>query len=256
MSSTYSPPPTDAEALLVTAQREIAAGQLEDAQEKCLRVLSSHQHHPAALELLGTILNSQGRYEDAVRVFNALTLIQPQVARHWENLGSVMRPTARREQARAAFERALQLAPPTPELLYNLGVLQMDRCDYRAAYFALRDGVALAPADGRLRWAFAQCCFDVARREEALDALEGWQHFEGMTIEFSVLIIQLLGMLAAVNPAEPAVQRLLAALRTGEGPHSAASRSSSACIASMRRAQRFEQLELSDPRVRNLIPTG
>ncbi len=184
-----------------------------------------------------------------MRVFNALTLIQPQVARHWENLGSVMRPTARREQARAAFERALQLAPPTPELLYNLGVLQMDRCDYRAAYLALRDGLALAPADGRLRWAFAQCCFDVARREEALDALEGWQQFEGLTLEFSVLIIQLLGMLAAVNPAEPAVQRLLAS-----PPHHG--RAALGCITILERLHRLDearaalkQLERSDPRV-------
>jgi len=249
MSSIYPSSHSETEALLALAQREIAAGQLDGAQEKCLRVLSTHKHHPAALELLGTILNSRGRYEDAVRVFNALTLLQPRIARHWENLGSVLRPTARREQARAAFERALQLAPPTPELLYNLGVLQMDRCDHRAAYLALRDGMALAPADGRLRWAFAQCCFDVARREEALEALEGWQHFEMPTIEFSVLIIQLLGMLAAVDPAEPAVERLLA-----NPPRSG--RAALGCITILERLHRLdeagaalEQLELHDPRL-------
>ncbi|MBS0364470.1 MAG: sulfotransferase [Proteobacteria bacterium] len=200
----------DPELLLQLAQQDLASGQPGAAQEKCLQVLAAHQHHPGALEVLGTVLSSQGRHEDAVRVFNALTLLEPTVARHWEHLGTVLRPTNRYEQALAAFEQALKLAPPTPGVLYNLGVLQMDRCDYGAAYLALRDGVKLAPADGRIRWAFAQCCFDVFQREEALEALEGWQDLEGLTVEFTVRIILLLGGMAAVDPAEPEVQRLLA----------------------------------------------
>jgi tetratricopeptide (TPR) repeat protein len=201
---------SDAEALVKLAWQDLAAEQSAAAEAKCLQVLGAHRHHPGALEALGAALHSQGRYEDAVRIFNVLTLMEPAVAVHWENLGTTLRTTKRYTQALAAFERALQLGPPTAMLLYNLGVLQMDRCDYRAAYLALRDGLALAPRDGRLRWAFAQCCFDVARREEAQEALEGWQDLEELTVEFSVLLIQLLGMLAAVDPAQPVVQRLLA----------------------------------------------
>jgi tetratricopeptide (TPR) repeat protein len=141
----------------------------------------------------------------------------------------------------------LQLAPPTPELLYNLGVLQMDRCDYRAAYLALRDGVALAPTDGRLRWAYAQCCFDLARREEALEALEGWQDFTALTDEFSVLLIQLLGMLAAVQQMQPVVQRLLA-----NPPQKG--RAALGCVSILERLHRLDEaratlqrLEISDP---------
>jgi tetratricopeptide (TPR) repeat protein len=210
MSSAPASLPSDPQVLLELARQDIAEGQLAAAHEKCLRVLSMYHHHPGALEVLGTALNSQGRHEDAVRIFNALTLIEPQVARHWQNFGTVLRQAKRYAQSLTAFERALRLGPLSPELLYNLGVLQMDRCDYRAAYLALRDGVALAPNDGRLRWAFAQCCFDVARREEAVESLEGWQEFEGLTVEFTVLLIQLLGMMAAVDPAQPVVQQLLA----------------------------------------------
>ena len=173
---------SDPEVLLQLAQQDLARNQLAAAQQKCLQVLGAHHHHPGALELLGTVLSSQARYEDAVRVFNALTLLRPTVARHWEHLGTVLRPTKRYDQALAAFERALRLAPPTDGVLYNLGLLQMDRCDYRAAYAALRDGVALAPADAPIRWAFAQCCLDTARREEAFDALQGWQKLEGLKV--------------------------------------------------------------------------
>ena len=68
-------------------------------------------------------------------------MMEPTVAGHWQNLGCALRPAKRYAQALAAFEMALHLAPPSGALLYNLGVLQMDRCDYRAAYLALRDAV-------------------------------------------------------------------------------------------------------------------
>ena len=239
---------SDPELLLQLAQQDLARNQLAAAQQKCLQVLEAHHHHPGALEILGTVLSSQGRQEDAVRVFNALTLQQPTVARHWEHLGTVLRPTKRYDQALAAFERALRLAPPTPGVLYNLGVLQMDRCDYRAAYAVLRDGVALAPADGPIRWAFAQCCLVAARREEAFEALQGWEKLEGLTVEFTALIVQVLGMLAAVDPAQPVVERLLA-----NPPQSG--RAAMCCVSILERLHRLdearaalERLELNEPR--------
>jgi tetratricopeptide (TPR) repeat protein len=239
--------PSDPESLLQLAQQDLARNQLTAAQQKCLQVLAAHHHHPGALEVLGMVLSSQGRNEDAVRVFNALTLMQPTVARHWEHLGTVLRPTKRYEEALAAFEQALRLAPPTPGVLYNLGVLQMDRCDYRAADVALRDGMALAPADAPMRWAFAQCSLVAARREEAFEALQGWQQLQGLTVEFTALIVQVLGMLAAVDPAQPVVQRLLAnPPQTG--------RAAMCCVSILERLHRLdeartalERLEANEP---------
>jgi tetratricopeptide (TPR) repeat protein len=192
------------------ARQDLSGGQLASAQEKCLQVLAAHHHHPGALEVLGEALCGQGRNEDAVRVFNALTLMQPTVAGHWQNLGTALRPTRRYAQALAAFERALRLGPPSADLLYNLGALQMSRCDYEAAHLALRDAVALAPADARIRWAFAQCCYDSARLEQGLDALEGWQKLQGLTVEITVLIVLLLIMMGTVHEASAAVDQLLA----------------------------------------------
>ena len=202
--------PTDPEALTRLARRQLANGQPAAAEATSLQVLGAYQHHPGALEVLGESLCSQGRHEEAVRVFNALTLMQPTVAGHWQNLGTVLRPTRRYVQALAAFERALQLGPPSAGLLYNLGVLQMDRCDYQAAYLGLRDAVSLAPTDATIRWAFAQCCYDLVRLEEALASLEDWQTLEGLNVEVTVLIALLLVMMGAMHLAVPAVERLLA----------------------------------------------
>jgi tetratricopeptide (TPR) repeat protein len=202
--------PSNPAALVDLARQDLASGQMAAAQEKCLQVLGAHQHHPGALEVLGEILCSQGRHEEAVRVFNALTLMQPTVAAHWQNLGTVLRPAGRHAQSLAAFERALRLGPPTAGLLYNLGALQMDRLDYRAAHLALRDAAALAPCDARIRWTYAQCCYDMGYREEAVRAVADWETFEGLSVEITVTIAVLLVTSGAAHLAQRALQRLMA----------------------------------------------
>jgi tetratricopeptide (TPR) repeat protein len=200
----------DLELLLESARQDLAADRLEEAQAKCLQVVSAHPNHPDALGLIGNILYLRGQYEEAVRVFNALTLSEPMVASHWQNLGTALRPTMRYDQALAAFDRALRLAPPTAALLYNLGVLQMERADYNAAYLALRDAVKLDPRNATFRWGFAQCCYDLINVGEARTALEDWQELEGLTREITVRIASLLVMLGEAQRAAPAIERLMA----------------------------------------------
>lgn len=201
--------PSDPELLLELARRELAADQPAAAEAKCLRVLGEHHHHPGALQVLGQALYAQARHEEAVRVFHALTVMEPMVAGNWQNLASALRPAKRYAEALAAFEKALQLAPPSAALLYNLGVLQMDRCDYRAAHLALRDAVGLAPADATTRWAFAQCCYDMVQLDEARAALKDWQRLEGLSVEISARIALLLVMLGSAREASPLIERLL-----------------------------------------------
>jgi tetratricopeptide (TPR) repeat protein len=201
---------SDPELLLELARKDLARERLADAEARCLQVLSAQQHHPGALGVLGQVLYAQARHEEAVRVFNALTVMQPTVAEHWQNLATALRPTKRYDQAIAAFDRALRLAPPSAGLLYNLGVLQMERCDYHAAYLALRDAVALAPADATIRWAFAQCCYDRVNHDEALATLENWQQFTGLTPQISAQIAILLVMMGEGERAAPAIRQLAA----------------------------------------------
>jgi len=169
-----------------------------------------------------------------VRVFNALTLQEPTVAGHWQNLGAALRPIKRYAQALAAFEKALQLAPPSAALLYNLGVLQMDRCDYRAAYLALRDAVGLGPSDATTRWAFAQCCYDMVKLDEARAALKDWQGLDGLNVEISARIALLLVMLGATREASPLIERLLA------NPHRSA-RTALVLVSTLERLQRLDE---------------
>jgi tetratricopeptide (TPR) repeat protein len=207
------------EQLLALARADLAGGRLAEAEARCLEVLSAYHHHAGALGVLGQVLYARGRHEDAVRIFNALTVMQPDVPEHWQNLGTALRPTRRHDQAIAAFDRALRLAPPSPTLLYNLGVLQMERCDYDAAYLALRDAVGLAPDDATVRWAFAQCCYELTNNDEALETLENWQQLQGLTPQITAQIAGLLVMMGETRRAAPAIEQLLASPPTkGRAP--------------------------------------
>ncbi len=197
------------EPLLELARADLAGERLAEAEAKCLEVLSAHHHHPDALGVLGQVLYARGKHEEAVRVFNALTVMQPSVPEHWRNLGTALRPTRRHDEAIAAFDRALRLAPPSAALLYNLGVLQMERCDYDAADLALRDAIRLAPNDAIMRWALAQCCYERTRNDEALATLENWQQLQGLTPQITAQIAGLLVMLGEMRRAASAIEQLV-----------------------------------------------
>ena len=214
MSAAYDP-----DRLAELAARDLQNQQIAAAESKCLRALSTDRQHRGALNVLGMVLHAQGRHEDAVRVFNALTEFEPRNAQYWGNLGTALRPTRRYDAALEAYDRALQLGGVTPDLLYNIGVLHVDRCEYEAAADLFGRAVGLAPTDAGLRLALAQCCFDIMRSEEALATLEGWPGFTGLTPEIIAGIAQLLVTMGETRRAEPALARVLQNARCG-GPTS------------------------------------
>ena len=173
---------------------------------------------PAALSVLGLILHARGRHEDAVRVFRALSLMQPQDAGHWINLGSALRPTKRFDEALAAYQRAAELGAPPASVLYSLGLAHMDLCQYPQAYEALEQAVGLDPTGALVRSTFAQCCYEMIRFDEGVAALENWQDLQGLKPELLAQIAYLLVMMGGPARADSAIRRATEAARTGVPP--------------------------------------
>jgi tetratricopeptide (TPR) repeat protein len=207
--------PDSPNTLAELAARDLQENRLAAAEAKCLRALATERQHRGALSVLGMVLHAQGRHEDAVRVFNALTQFEPGNAGHWSNLATALRPTRRYDAALAAYDRAVQLGGATADLMYGVGTLQVDRCDYASACVMFSRAVSLAPDDAGLRVALAQCLFDSMRTEEALAALEGWPRFTGLTSEEVAAIAQLLIGMGEMRRAEPALARVLEDARRG-----------------------------------------
>jgi tetratricopeptide (TPR) repeat protein len=212
-----SPSASSPDALAQLALRDLEQGRIAEAEFKCLRALGAEREHPAALTALGMVLHAQARLDDAIRVFHALTLLQPGKPEHWENLGVTLRAARRYDQALAAYGRALELGAMSASLLYNIGLLNMDRCDYRAAHADLSRAAALAPSDGGVRCALAQCCYEQLRFEEARESLRGWRTFHGLTPDFIAKIAYLLLSMGEVREAEVALKEFPSILASSHG---------------------------------------
>jgi tetratricopeptide (TPR) repeat protein len=207
--------PPDPDTLAQLALQDMQNNQVDAAESKVLQALNADRRHPAALTVLGLILHSRARHEDAVRVFNALTLLEPNKPDHWVNLGTALRPTRRYDQALAAHNRAMALGAVSAGLLYNIALLHTDRYDYEAAHAILEQALALTPTAAAVRCLYAQSCYDVGMYEEALATLEEWPKFQGLTLEVTAQIAYLLVSMGESRRAEPALQQLSATLRDG-----------------------------------------
>ena len=200
----------DLDTLARLAEEDLQKDNLAGAEAKCLRALGIDREHEDSLTVLGMVLQAQERHDEAIRVFNALTLKHPASARHWENLGTACRGAKRYDAALAAFARALALGPPSALMLYNLGLVHAEILDLPSAHEVLSRAHALAPRDAWICAALAKCSYDLGDFGGAKRALEGWQQFEGLTPVALAEIAYLLVLMGEVASAEPAIGSLAA----------------------------------------------
>ena len=185
-------------------QKDNAAG----AEAKCLRALGIDREHEESLMVLGMVLQAQGRHDDAIRVFNSLTLKHPAAGRHWENLGAAYRAAKRYDAALTTFARALELGPPSAVMLYNLGLVHAELLDLPSAHEVLSRARTLAPRDAWICAALAKCSYDLGDFAGARNALERWQELEDLTPPALAEIAYLLILMGQVSAAQPAIESL------------------------------------------------
>ncbi len=198
----------DPEILVRLACQDLEKNDHAAAESKALSALEANREHAGAWTVLGIVLNSKGRHEDAIRVFNSLILKDPSSADHWANLGAALRDAKRLDEALAAYERSVALAPPSARSLYNIGLIQIERLDYVAAYAVLKRAMELAPTDAWIRCTFAQCCYDFGNFDEAVQALENWQNFDGLSSANMAEMAYLLLTMGEPKRAQPVIDWL------------------------------------------------
>ncbi len=162
------------------ARQLCGAGKLAAAEGLCRRMLETAPGHPQVVLMLGEILSTQGRHQDAIAALgpivekwpnagsahfclgNALhsagrygeaaghlrrtTELQPHFAGGYCNLGLALEKLDDRDGAIHAYERALLLQPNLAEGRANLGSALLNADKPNDAVFHLRQAVALNPA--------------------------------------------------------------------------------------------------------------
>lgn len=95
--------------------------QFDQASEKVNGILANKPKDAKARFLKGLIVMDQGKMDDAIGIFQALTEDFPDQAEPYNNLGFLYAMRGQYEKARTAMEMAIQLQPTYPVAHENLG---------------------------------------------------------------------------------------------------------------------------------------
>jgi tetratricopeptide (TPR) repeat protein len=200
--------PPELQASLREAVTAFNAGRFESAARSCERVLARAPGNLRALGVYGAVLHAQERYTEAERVFGELVDADPNTAMHWMNLATARRGAGKFEDALRAYMRASELGCATADFYFNVGLTHLDRRDYESARAVLKKALELAPADALIRSEYVHACYETLQTDEALEALQGWTEFSGLTPEQLADVGQRMMNLGETERAEHVLSRL------------------------------------------------
>jgi cellulose synthase operon protein C len=157
---------------LSAARQTLAAGHAEEAAAAFRQALHWNPSLAEARRLLGQLEFNHGRLEHAFLEFQSLTELQPRNAEGWLGLAQVREKAGQPEEAAAAMDLVLELAPEThgartrrAELRYRFG-------RYQGAYFDALAAVQLDSKDARAWLVLVRATAQVKGTEAALAAGE------------------------------------------------------------------------------------
>ena len=116
------------------------------------------------------------------------------------------------EQARRAFEQALEIAPRNPDALHLLGVTALQNGDHAAAVEMLQRAVAIRPDDPAYHCNLAYGYVGLERMPEALAAFEHAARLNSNDPDLQMGIGNCLAMMGKAAEAEAVLRRLVGRL--------------------------------------------
>jgi tetratricopeptide (TPR) repeat protein len=149
------------------ALRRHRNGRYDEAVILYEAILSRNPGLPEVHCNLGAALAGLGRLEKAESAFRQAILFKPDYPEPYANLGMALQRLGRQDEAEAALRRALALVPRWPELRSKLGIAlyQMGRLD--EAETALRDAIILKPTLPEAHAYLARTLQDLCKLGEA-----------------------------------------------------------------------------------------
>jgi tetratricopeptide (TPR) repeat protein len=157
---------------LVEAERCRRTGDLSRAQALLERLLADHPDYVGALQSLGVIHLSQGRFRQALASFIEAAMHCPGDVVNHTNLATAYLALGAREMAAGALAEARRLAPDDPAVHATLAEVYREGCRYGLAASAYRKVLARREADPEASLGLADCHAHLGETSEAVAVLE------------------------------------------------------------------------------------
>ena len=145
------------------------AGRLDEARAGYQAILAKNPEHARAMHSLGVLEKSLGNTAAAVELISRAVSILP-AAEFYNNLGDALAGLGRRDEAVAAFERAIALSPAYVKAFNNLGLARLQQGRVGEAEAALRTALAIKPDYARALANLAAVYTQSGRHAEALES--------------------------------------------------------------------------------------
>ena len=159
--------PDHADTLHLMGLLSLHAGQRDHAVEWISRAIRQDPR-PEYLASLGTALQQQERYAEALMVFDKAVQLRPDDAELWRQLGDILVLLARFDQALLSYQHVLKLNPNHPDALYKSGALLNQFGRYAEAIAQLDLGDEVLPNHAPTLQARARTLYNLKRFEESL----------------------------------------------------------------------------------------
>lgn len=202
---------TEERGLLVKVQKEMAAGDRDDALE--LIRDSSLLSESAALQFnLGNLLFEEGELEDAAAAYQEAIELYPSFRRAHRNLAMALMRTGEREDALSHLLEAIRLGDQDGATFGLLGYARLDERKWASALQAYRMALLTEPDSVEWKAGLAQCLQHLDQNEEAVALLD--EVIAARPAEQSYALLQA-GLLMALNRNTEAVEVLELPRRLG-----------------------------------------
>jgi tetratricopeptide (TPR) repeat protein len=171
--------PFDIDSELRKAVQYHESGQLEKAEEVCVKILrinpnhseSSHllgliAHHAGKDDLaissvnkaiqndpknpfyynnLGNIFQDQGKLDEAISCYQKALQLKPDLARPYNNMGNAFKDQGKLNEAISCYQKALDLQPDYSDAYYNMGIAFEDQNNLNEAISCYQQAIHLKP---------------------------------------------------------------------------------------------------------------
>lgn len=167
-------------------------GDVQTAEAGYRAVLAQDHEQADAWALLGVALDAQGKKEKALECLDRAIHLDPQAALFSFYRGNVLAAAQDWPEAIAAFRKASELAPTSPDILYNFSNALREGGCFEEAEKAYLKTLRLAPDHFMARNNLALVYEALERRNEAIamleqvvkeapDYLDGWLNLSSLT---------------------------------------------------------------------------
>ncbi|MBT8081667.1 MAG: sulfotransferase [Gammaproteobacteria bacterium] len=135
------PAPREMEALI----HAYNAGHLEAAEKSCRRLLGEFPQSALVNNLLGSTLQSQGRFDEAVKAFDEAIRARPDFAEAYSNRGNALKGLGRFADSVGNYDKAITLKPDFADAYYNRANALKDLGELDAAIASYENALRLRP---------------------------------------------------------------------------------------------------------------